>query len=69
MHRSTDAMLDCIVIMVLCNIIVDIDECLEAALSSVDLCDQNSQCVNSDGSFSCICVPGYEEINGTCSRE
>lgn len=49
----------------------DIDECLEAALSATDLCeeDKNSQCQNTEGSFECICVPGYEKMNETCSRK
>ena len=46
----------------------DIDECLVAALSSTDLCisDTNSLCVNKDGSYECICAPGFERENGTC---
>ena len=46
----------------------DIDECLEAALNAVDLCvdDQNTQCSNREGSFECICVPGFARENGTC---
>ena len=49
----------------------DVDECLEAALRATDLCadDANSQCVNTEGSFVCVCVPGYEEVNGTCARK
>ena len=47
----------------------DIDECLEAALKSENLCDINAQCINKDGSFECPCVPGYEVVNDTCQRK
>ena len=52
--------------------IVDINECFEAALGSTNLCesDPNSQCVNSEGSFECVCVPGYIlNENRTCERK
>lgn len=50
---------------------IDVDECLEAALSAMDLCedDKNSQCLNTEGSHMCVCVPGYERVNETCSRK
>ena len=54
------------------HIIIDIDECLEAAFDAMDLCqnDKNARCVNTDGSFDCICVPGYTRtVNGSCQRE
>lgn len=52
-------------------IILDIDECLEAAIAAKDLCesDKNSQCLNTEGSFECVCVPGYEKLNETCARK
>ena len=52
-------------------VLTDIDECFFAATTGVDLCedDGNSQCVNSEGTFVCECVPGYEQINGTCSSK
>lgn len=39
----------------------DIDECFEAAVALSDLCVNisGSQCVNTEGSFDCACVPGY----------
>ena len=50
---------------------IDIDECLEAAISSIDLCEdvENSQCVNVIGSYNCSCVSGYEMISGLCERK
>lgn len=48
---------------------VDIDECLEAALNSENMCDINAQCINKNGSFECPCVPGYEVVNSTCQRK
>lgn len=49
----------------------DIDDCLVAALMNTDLCenDENTQCVNLDGSYKCICAPGFDRENGTCQRE
>ena len=49
----------------------DIDECTDAALNAVDLCenDTNTQCSNNEGSFECVCVPGYSRTNGTCQRK
>ena len=49
----------------------DIDECFVAAVEGTDLCENetNSRCVNSEGSFDCVCVPGYTVVNGTCQRK
>ena len=49
----------------------DIDECLIAAITNTDLCqdDVNAQCVNLVGSYECVCVPGFERVNGTCQCE
>ena len=46
----------------------DIDDCLAAALMNSDLCenDTNTQCVNLDGSYECVCAFGFERVNGTC---
>ena len=42
-----------------------------AIVEGMDLCtsEANSQCVNTEGSFDCICVPGYIVIDGNCERE
>lgn len=51
-------------------IIVDIDECLDAALENSVICSQpNTQCLNTYGSFDCICVNGYELKDGECERK
>ncbi len=49
----------------------DINECRVAALESMIICTAvNTQCVNTEGSFECICVPGYElNMNGECQRK
>ena len=55
----------------LSDLSIDINECLAAALESANLCesDQNTQCVNNDGSYDCVCVPGYNRVNGSCQRK
>ena len=35
----------------------DIDECL----TKVDSCAQNAVCVNTEGSYTCMCATGYTE--------
>ena len=37
-----------------------------AALNGSSLCSDNSECVNTHGSYECVCVPGYDLTNGTC---
>lgn len=38
----------------------DINECVEAAMSSQQLCNQTQVCINTPGSFMCHCPPGTE---------
>ena len=48
---------------------VDIDECFEAALGDVELCGSTGQCVNSDGSYECVCATGSTLKSGICQRK
>jgi hypothetical protein len=49
---------------------IDIDECRLAALASSVICTRaNTRCLNRDGSFECVCVAGYEPVDGECERE
>ena len=43
----------------------DIDECANAALNDTELCTSNSQCVNTEGSYECVCIQGYVLNNET----
>ena len=47
----------------------DVDECLEAVANQRDICPANTVCINTIGSFQCVCVPGYELVDGTCRRK
>ena len=47
----------------------DFDECLEAVANQRDICQANTACVNTIGSFQCVCVPGYELVDGICQRK
>ena len=40
--------------------LLDHNECLEAALSGVMLCNNNTMCVNTFGSYICECPVGTE---------
>ena len=42
--------------------ISEIDECVEQSP-----CDQNAQCTNTPGSFTCVCYEGYSGNGMTCT--
>jgi hypothetical protein len=42
--------------------LLDIDECATQTAN----CPANSQCVNTIGSFNCICLSGFTSSNGQC---
>ena len=44
-------------------LIADIDECK----NDPSICDVNSDCHNTDGSYICICKSGYTGDGKTCS--
>lgn len=37
--------------------------------SSVICTQENTQCMNTEGSFECVCVGGYELVDGQCQRK
>jgi len=43
-------------------IYVDIDECA----AGIHNCSQNQECINDPGGYHCLCITGYELLNGTC---
>ena len=44
---------------------LDIDECNEGT----NLCDANANCINTNGSYECICNSGYEGSGRTCNSK
>ena len=42
--------------------ITDIDECA----AGIDGCDENANCTNTDGSYTCSCLSGYSGDGVTC---
>ena len=44
-------------IIIINSISLDIDECLESNTTAV--CPRDSQCVNTNGSYTCTCDEGY----------
>ena len=55
--------------IIACSLLTDINECFEAALKDEELCERNSQCINTEGSFDCVCVSGFVLVNDTCQRK
>ena len=48
-------------------LISDIDECSQT--TDEELCGVNRQCMNTVGSYECVCATGYVLVNGTCEGE
>ena len=40
----------------------DINECIEGT----DNCDDNAACTNTEGSFTCLCEPGFSGDGAQC---
>lgn len=59
------------IIILLCSVL-DIDECMMAALAGEELCMIPMMCKNTNGNFDCVCPPGSEPFefnNRTMCRE
>ena len=46
-------------------IYLDLDECL----TDTDICNENANCTNTDGSYACQCVKGYSGDGYSCTGE
>ena len=44
---------------------LDLDECL----NDTDICNENANCTNTDGSYTCECVKGYSGDDYSCTGE
>ena len=40
----------------------DVDECLLAGMRGLQLCPEEEVCVNSVGSYDCVCSPGQYRV-------
>ena len=49
---------------IFCVQTLDIDECGE----EIDECDNNSECENTVGSYTCTCHPGYSGTGRECCK-
>ena len=45
------------------NFFLDINECRN---SSLNTCDSNTNCTNTDGGYTCMCLDGYYGDGETC---
>ena len=45
--------------------LTDIDECSVGVVS----CAENAECLDTDGSYECICSSGYTSNGTTCASE
>lgn len=50
--------------IIIIDIILDIDECASVELNQ---CDPNALCTNTEGSYICRCLRGYQGDGITCS--
>ena len=48
------------------GVCVDITECMN---QNAYTCSQNSRCVNTQGSYFCVCNDGYEQKNGQLCQD
>ena len=49
---------------VLCAVYTDIDEC-----ENKTICENNARCINTEGSFFCECVDGFNRDGTVCISE
>ena len=49
--------------MLCCFVLLDIDECQNETLNN---CDDNAECFDTDGSFDCVCREGYSGTGVAC---
>ena len=47
------------------SLFTDIDECLLGSY----ICETNTDCVNTGGSYDCVCSPGYTGFRNNCMSE
>ena len=45
----------------------DFDECLNEKDGQRQLCPQGLTCLNTEGSYECLCSEGYEGLPGYCT--
>ena len=50
-------------ISIFLNTISDIDECVDASLNN---CDTDATCTNTEGSYQCMCNDGYSGDGTVC---
>ena len=56
---------DIIVLYLHGTFVIDIDECV----TGVSNCDPHATCINTPGSFTCFCKPGYIGDGSLCEGE
>ena len=48
-----------------CHFSTDIDECT----TGMDSCNESADCVNTEGSYECMCIGGYSGDGFSCESE